>query len=190
MEFTKKQSVAVAELFRKALNARNVDLDAAMRRCAKWWGIDRKDDDYQDALQGTNKACIDYILSFDLNDGEDDEGEPFEGNYAFLKSLIKAKIIAEPRGLEEFEPEDEDEEEERPSRRRSTSREAPARRATSRDTESDLRPPKDVSDSEIRKALKQYGTVNGAAKALNTRWSTINRRFDPETIDELCGRTR
>jgi hypothetical protein len=177
MEFSKKQKEALVELFRKALNARNVDLASAMQRCAKWWGIDRKDEDYLDALEGNNKARINYILSFDMNDGEDANGDDFEGNYTFLKSLIKAKIIAPPRGLEDFETE------EQPARKQRVSREEPKAR-------NDLRPPKDVSDSEIRKALKQYGNINAAAKALQTRWSTINRRFDADTIDELCGRNR
>ena len=180
MEFTKKQSTALVELFRKALNARNVDLDLAMKKCAKWWGIDRKDEDYLAALTGNNKACINYILSFDMNDGEDDNGDDFEGNFAFLKSLIKAKLIAAPRGLEDFEQD----EEEQDVRRERSSREKP------RASRSDLRPPKDVSDAESRKALKQYGNINAAAKALQTRWSTVNRRFDADTIDELCVRNR
>ena len=182
MDLSKKQIVVANEAFRKALNARNVDLVSAMKRCAKWWGIDRKDDEYIEAMEGNNKVKIDYILSFDMNDGEDEDGESFQGNYNFLKSLVKAKIINEPRGLEEIEfREDEP---------KHKTRSGTARHKMTAADGSELRPPKDVSDAEIKKALKQYGTINGAAKALNTRWSTINRRFDPEVIDELCGRSR
>ena len=185
MELSKKQIVIADEIFRKALNARGIDLEDAMKRCAKWWGISRKDEDYLDAFEGNNKARINYIMSFDMNDGED-----FKGNYSFLKSLIKARIIDEPRGIEKLEPEDEEEQSHRRANTRDSRKDRPVRHKMTAEDGSELRPPKDVSDAEIKKALKQYGTINGAAKALKTRWSTINRRFDPEVIDELCGYKR
>lgn len=184
MSLTRKESAAIKVDLAKCLNVRGVDLDAVIKKFAKFWGIARDDDELEQALE-SKKETIDYICSFEPLEGDDGQIECF-------KQLAKAKLITLPKSITALEAEDEDEEPARRPRRARDEDDEPAERrprSSSRGEHKSKRGARsEVDPREIRASLKKEGSVVAAAEALGITRATIYRHVDTAEIAKLCGR--